>query len=278
MEITKNIHQLKHHFKIKLNNGTEVERFANSLIVFDKDLTLIDTGTKYSFNTIKKYLEFYGRNIEDVKNIILTHAHPDHIGSVYKIKEISKCKIFAHIREKEWIEDIDLQFKNRPVPGFYELVDKPVEIDELLNGNEIINVGSTDIEILNSPGHSPGSINLLFKNENIIFTADSIPLKNDIPNYDNYNDLVQSLQTIIKHAPYNAVLSSWNSPFYSLDDQLHILKEGMCYLERIDNLVKKIYDKNNIDNIDYCKKVISFLKLPDFMANPIVHKAFKSHL
>lgn len=278
MEITKNIHQLKHEFSIELGNGNKIERVVNSLIIFDKDITLIDTGTKISYKKIKDYIESNGREVSEVKKIILTHSHPDHIGAAHKIKEDSGCTICSHAKEKGWIEDIEIQMKERPVPGFLGIADTPVKVDKLLYGNEIFNLGSIKIEIINSPGHSPGSINILFKDENILFTADSIPVKGDIPNYDNFRELCLSLKGIIRRAPYNVLLSSWSEPVYTKEGTLEFLEAGLEYLNLLNSAVTVFYTGAQIDNIENCRKVIEYLGFPNFMVNPIVHKSFLSHL
>lgn len=277
MEITKNIHQIKHNFEITINDDLKVTRFVNILIIFDKELTIIDSGTKSSFNLIKNYLETNGRSIRDIKNLILSHSHPDHIGSALKIKEESNCKVFAHYLEKEWIENIEIQLSQRPIPGFYELVDKSVEVDTELFGGEILELGSNSLEVINSPGHSPGSINIFFREENILFTADNIPVTGDIPNYYDYNKLTASLNAIMNDLRPQILLSSWEKPVYSRTDQLNLIRNGLNYLEKIDKAVKKSYKSQNTDHFRACSEVIGVLKMPQFFVNPLVDKSFRSH-
>jgi hydroxyacylglutathione hydrolase len=194
MKLTEKIHLLKLDFEIILNPQQKVERFVNCIIIFGNKITLIDTGVKGSEIKIFNYIKENQREIAEIETIILSHSHPDHIGSAAKIKDITGCNIFAHEGEKKWIENIETQVKERPVPNFFYLVDKSVKIDKFLkHGQEIKADEDVTLLIIHSPGHSKGSINILFKKDKILFTADSIPLANDIPNYDNYNDLMKSL-------------------------------------------------------------------------------------
>lgn len=278
MEITKHIHQIEHHFEVTINEDSQIQRLVNILIIFDKELTIIDTGTKSSFDLIKNYLESNGRSIKEIKNLILSHSHPDHIGSALKIKEESKCKVFAHSLEKQWIENIQLQSSQRPIPGFYNLVDKSVNVDIELFGGEILELGSNNLKIINSPGHSPGSINIFFKEENMLFTGDNIPITGDIPNYYDYKELKAGLTAIKNEYDPQILLSSWESPVYTRIDQHNLIQNGLNYLDQIDKAVKKAYKIKNTDDLKACSEVIKTLKMPKFFVNPLVDKSFRSHL
>ena len=107
MKITENIHALKHHFQIPVSPELKVDRFVYSYIVFGKKgLYLVDAGVAVSSSAIFDYIIQNGRSIEEIKVLVLTHAHPDHIGSAQQISEKSGCDILAHPEEREWIEDV----------------------------------------------------------------------------------------------------------------------------------------------------------------------------
>lgn len=278
MEIARNIHLLKHSFNIRLNNGLTVERFVNSIIIFGEKIILIDTGVRDSYVKIKSYIEKEGRSIEEVGSIILSHSHPDHIGSAAMIKEVSDCTIYSHIGEKQWIENIELQAVERPVPGFFDLLDKSVKVDKCLLDGQTIIAEDITLDIIHSPGHSPGSINIFFREENILFTADSILLKGDIPNYDNYKELKQSLEIIANRVKPDLLLSSWKEPVYSKKEQNLLLKDALRYLSEIDTTVKEVYSNKKAGDLENCREVIKKLNMPEFMVNPIVDSSFRSHL
>ena len=90
----------------------------------------------------------------------LTHAHPDHIGAVRAIREATGCSIAAHPAERAWIEDVELQNRERPVPGFAMLVGGSVHLDHELVDGDCIGPGETqagEMQVFHTPGHSPGS-------------------------------------------------------------------------------------------------------------------------
>jgi glyoxylase-like metal-dependent hydrolase (beta-lactamase superfamily II) len=278
MQLTPGIHLLKHNFSINFPNGQKVPRFVYSVIVFGSDITLIDCGIKDSYLQIFDYIEQKGRKPSEISRLILSHSHPDHIGSAAKIKEITSCKVLAHFEEKEWIERIDLQCKMRPVPGFYKLLDTPVKIDEFIEHQQLIKLDeNVSIRIIHSPGHSKGSINIEFIEDKILFTADSIPLKNDIPNYDNYFDLIHSLEKIKNNSNYRILISSWTEPLMERNDINRLIIEGEDYLKQIDNLVNIYYSSDSEKPFESCQKIINELNLPLFFVNPIVDKAFRTH-
>ncbi len=242
MRLTEKIHLLKLDFEIILSPQQKVDRFVNSIIIFGDKITLIDTGVKGSETKIFDYIKANKREISEIDTVILSHSHPDHIGSAAMIKETTGCEILAHEGEKNWIENIENQVKERPVPGFFNLVDRSVKIDKFLkHGQEIKADEDVTLKIIHSPGHSKGSINILFKEDKILFTADSIPLANDIPNYDDYSKLMKSLNYIKTSKDYSVLLTSWTPPFTNRKEIDKVLLEGESYMKKLNEAVEKIY-------------------------------------
>lgn len=279
MKIKDNIHLLRIDFNIRLSPEKVLPRFVNVLLIFGEKITLIDTGVKDSEEKIFAYLAENGRSYNEIDTVILSHSHPDHIGSAARIKELTGCKMLAHPAEKTWIENINIQGKERPVPGFSNLVDRSVTIDEFIEHGQILDFGNHHAaKIIHSPGHSAGSVNLFFQNEKVLFTADSIPLKGDIPNYDNARQLLDSLQAIENNSAYEILLSSWTPAFSDPTEIKELLAEGRSWIEMIDTAVKANYLGAETAPLDFCRATVTQLGLPPFLVNPIVDKSFRSHL
>jgi glyoxylase-like metal-dependent hydrolase (beta-lactamase superfamily II) len=252
---------------------------VNILLIFSNKITLVDTGVKGSEDKIFDYIRQNNRDIADIETIILSHSHPDHVGSAATIKELTGCKVLAHKGEQQWIENIELQNQQRPVPGFFGLVDRSVKIDAFIaDGQKMELEPALTLQFSHAPGHSKGSLNILFLEDKILFTADSVPLKNDIPNYDNYNDLVNSLSRIKNNRQYQTLLTSWTPPFSDKSQIFNLLTDGEEYIKHIDAVVKEYYVDNQIDTLEACRRTIEKLGLPSVWANPLVDMAFKSHL
>jgi hydroxyacylglutathione hydrolase len=277
MKITDTIHQLRIDFNIQLTPEKILPRFVNVIIVFGDKITLIDTGVKGSEEKIFNYIEENGRSVTEIETVILSHSHPDHIGSAARIKELTWCKIMAHKLEREWIEKIEEQNRQRPVPGFFNLVDRSVKIDEFLSDKQMLDLGNEiTAEIIHTPGHSAGMLSLLFKENKVLFTGDAIPLKNDIPNYDNYLELMGSLNTIRKQE-YQTLLTSWTPAYTDKAEIEMLISEGETYLKQIDKAVKENYVGEEAEPLQFCRKTAVQIGLPPFLVNAIVDRAFRSH-
>jgi hydroxyacylglutathione hydrolase len=62
----------------------------------------------------------------------------------------------AHLAEREWIEDVNLQNRERPVPGFFTLVGGSVQLDHELADGDIIDPDGTEeyeLQVFHTPGH-----------------------------------------------------------------------------------------------------------------------------
>lgn len=279
MKLKDKIHLLKIDFEIALSPERKLLRFVNVLIIFGDKITLIDTGVKGSEEKIFTYIKENDRNFSEIGTVILSHAHPDHIGSAARIKELTGCEVLAHRDDVGWIENIETQNKERPVPGFFNLVDMPVKVDRFLSDEQILKPDrDINLKMIHSPGHSEGSLNILFIENKILFTADSIPLKDDIPNYSDFFSLMESLEQIKRNADYRTLLTSWTPPLAKSAEIKGLIDEGESYMLRLDEAVRKTYVGKESEPLSFCRKTVQQLGLPPFLVNPVVDKAFRSHL
>ena len=177
---------------------------------------MIDSGVDGAEEIIANYLKSIGRNLTDVKGIFLTHAHPDHIGSAAKIREMTGCKIYASAGESRWISDVDLQFAERPIPNFYTLVNKSVPVDEILN--------------------------YLLPEERCIFTGDAIPVRGDIPIWIQRDDNRKSLEKLKKLNEVDLFYPAW--------DETYDREQAMDKIEDAKMLMDEIQR-----NVDRCKGI-----------------------
>jgi glyoxylase-like metal-dependent hydrolase (beta-lactamase superfamily II) len=151
--------------------------------VSSKDLSLIDPGLagkgKYKIESIKKM----GIGLKDIKRVIMTHTHFDHIGALPEIREeIPEAELWIHSLEAAPIEKSD----ERTVYGmemFQQMCQmqygfKPgaftFRVDRKLEGGETVEIGGLSWEVFHIPGHSMGSIALYYKPKKILIPGDVI--------------------------------------------------------------------------------------------------------
>jgi glyoxylase-like metal-dependent hydrolase (beta-lactamase superfamily II) len=153
------------------------------------DLTLIDTCFGADLPTLEEYLHNAGYEISDIKRIVITHIHPDHTQAVNEIKRRSggAAQILSHWAEAAYL------IHNPPYPGppseetvlnlFNQLGLKPedvfkkygtfdvepIKVDRQLQDGDM--VGKT-LQVIHTPGHTPGHISLYSKQHGIIFGGD----------------------------------------------------------------------------------------------------------
>lgn len=275
---TKKIHPIKIFFNIPASPDKAVERSVYAYVIEGERLCLIDTGVAGSEKDISIALQKLNKKLSDVDIIILTHSHPDHIGAASLIQRLSRAKVWAHANERVWIEDIDRQGKERPVPGFAELVAGSVTLDRLLTDGDMLSLGEgLTFRALHTPGHSSGSISLLSEENGILFSGDLIPQPDSMPIYEDVAALANSLVRIAEIQNLTALYSSWEDPLYgrSAVDAIHA---GMKYLITVHTVALAVFSEFvESDPMELCKRCVRMLGLPSFAANPLVLRSLLSH-
>jgi hydroxyacylglutathione hydrolase len=279
MQITDRIHALRIPFKIPIGPEKMIERIVYSYIVFGTEITLIDTGVTGAETVIFDYLKMHGREPAEISLVVLTHSHPDHIGAIKAIRETTGCRIAAHLGEKEWIEDTEKQFRERPVPGFHALVGGPVAVDQLLYEGEAVDLGNDlSCEVIHTPGHSRGSISLWLQGEQALISGDALPIPDDLPIYEDIAASVASIRKLQTIANPEILLSSWEAPIHGRQAVVKRIDVGLLYLRRIHEAVMKAKVQDQGDLMALCREVIGEIGLPPFAANPLVARGFASSL
>lgn len=278
MEITEHIHAIKIPFQIKTDSGT-LERFVYAYLVYGEKVCLVDSGIASSERVIFNYMEKIGKTPRDISLMILTHSHPDHIGSAKYIQDISGCEVAAHVDERSWIEDVELQYHERPVPNFHSLVEGSVKVDRILEDGNFVDLGENNhLEVIHTPGHSSGSISLFNPQNQILITGDAVPLKGDLPIYEDYTESIRSIERLKEIEDVEVLLASWDDPQRG-SEVYKKMDEGLDYLQQIQEVVMKIINDNpSLETMTLCKLVLKNLGLPEQAANPIVARSFQANL
>jgi glyoxylase-like metal-dependent hydrolase (beta-lactamase superfamily II) len=140
---------------------------CNVYLIKGKDdfLTLVDSGAGIDDSVVKSVLNL-GFDYKNIKMIINTHTHWDHIGGNKRIQELTGCKIAIH---EGWIS----LFEREQWPHGLEF--DIGRVDLKLKDNDKIDIGKCEIRVIHTPGHSPDSICLFtgYKGKRILFSGDT---------------------------------------------------------------------------------------------------------
>lgn len=151
-----------------------------------KEAVVIDPGG--NFEEIEKQLM---RLRLKVKYIILTHGHFDHTGALAQLKKTTGAEILIHSADA-----FMLSKDNRGQPFLLESGDEPCSADRTLKEGDKIQFGENILEVLHTPGHTPGGISLVI--DKMIFTGDTVFCgsvgRTDLPG-GSYRKLMDSIKT-----------------------------------------------------------------------------------
>jgi glyoxylase-like metal-dependent hydrolase (beta-lactamase superfamily II) len=182
------------------NNGITQLSHVNSYLIQGTDgWLLIDPGwnTPLIQQTLENALKTLNLGFTDVSSIVITHCHPDHYGLAGKIKHLSpRTRMFMHRWEADLIESRYIKFtepqekmaalltKHGVPPGMLDALGTAsmpaLEFitlslpDHVLYGGEMIQTGIFDLEVIWTPGHSPGHICLYEARNQLLLSGDHV--------------------------------------------------------------------------------------------------------
>ncbi len=140
---------------------------CNCSIVGDEnshEAMVIDPG-----DDVDAVLEIVNRHGLQVKQIVVTHAHLDHVGGAMKLKQRTGAPILLNQNDAALLRMLDMQaawLGMRP-PG-------KVEIDQSITSGDTVKAGALEGKVLHTPGHTEGSICLYFEPEKRLVAGDTL--------------------------------------------------------------------------------------------------------
>ncbi|MFC1906567.1 MBL fold metallo-hydrolase [Chloroflexota bacterium] len=148
----------------------------------------------------------------DIKYIVLTHGHIDHIGAVGELKEATGAAFCVHEDESNLVQDRPL---SSMVGAHYPVLPSP---DRWLRDGDRLDIGELHFEVLHTPGHSPGGISLM--GEGVVFSGDTLFNfgigRTDFPT-GSHSQLMNSIHTRLMTLPDNTVVYPGHGPESTID-------------------------------------------------------------
>lgn len=201
---------------------------------------LVDCGmdTEECFEALWLAVAAQGAAWHDIQEILLTHVHPDHMGLAPRLLRLTGARLLLHSHDAEYLEELAQSERYRAWAGEVlrragvaaELVAKidtgATEIhksfqrlhpDRLLAGGEKIHSEAGELEVLWTPGHSPGHVCLYGPERRVLFSGDQMlelisPNIGWHPERDPLSEYLNSLQELAE-LEIDLILPSHGAPF-----------------------------------------------------------------
>lgn len=187
---------------------------ANTYLLIDElnNCIVIDPGQKG--HELRDHLLASGLN---VKAILLTHTHFDHMRGVMSLVEQFDCDVYAH--------HIDVLLFQNPEFNRYCPTDEPLVLPDnikFVEDNENLKLLDAEIKVLHTPFHTKGSVIYLIPGLNIVFTGDTL-FKGSIGRSDLFGSdpfvIADSLR-IFKSLPKSLIVLPGHGEMTTLEEEL----------------------------------------------------------
>jgi len=187
--------------------------FSNCYIVWDdsvKQGVIIDPGDDADV-ILKKVKEL---DIE-IKYILATHGHFDHVGAVAPLRRELNVEFLAHKNDFFFIEDGENSARRWGVD-----IEQPPKPDRFIEDGDKIKVGGFELEVLHTPGHSPGGVSFLY--DRMVFGGDTL-FQGSIGRTDfrkgSFEDLSKSIKTRLYTLPDDTIVYTGHGPITTIGDE-----------------------------------------------------------
>jgi hydroxyacylglutathione hydrolase len=169
-----------------------------------------------------------GDDIEDVlalirkhnlrlKQIVITHAHIDHVGGAMKLRAATGSPILLNHNDHALLQMLDAQ-------AAWIGVEPPgkVEIDQSLGQADLVRAGSLTAEVIHTPGHTEGSICLYFPTERKLIAGDTLFAgsigRTDLPG-GSFEKIIRSLHGKVLALPDETIVVPGHGPLTTIGDE-----------------------------------------------------------
>jgi metallo-beta-lactamase class B len=160
MRLLKNFYQI--------GSSAQSHYYDASVYMVDtgRGVLLLDCGTPDGFERLTGNMRTLGFEPETVQYIFGTHGHYDHVGAAASWKELSGCRLYLHEADRLQVETGDDEKTSASL--LYARKFPPVKVDFPLADGQIFQYPNCSIEVVHTPGHSPGSVCFILRIPGIV--------------------------------------------------------------------------------------------------------------
>jgi hydroxyacylglutathione hydrolase len=177
-----------------------------------REAIVIDPG-----DDIEDVLELIRKHNLQVKQIVITHAHIDHVGGAMKLRAATGAPILLNQNDYALLKMLDAQaaWIGVAAPG-------KVEIDQSIGQADTVKAGSLTANVLHTPGHTEGSICLYFPMEQKLIAGDTLFAgsigRTDLPG-GSFEKIIRSLHEKVLALPDETVVVPGHGPLTTIGDE-----------------------------------------------------------